>query len=98
MPALSMVITCRYQDLLWLSSCVIRLATIKDQKLCANSCSGSMADVPKDLVEEIKKLEEQFTIPTAKLKAITEHFVSELAKGITHRSVAHNLMLIFYKA
>jgi hexokinase len=50
------------------------------------------------LVEEIKKLEEQFTIPTAKLKAITEHFVSELAKGITHRSVAHNLMLIFYKA
>jgi hexokinase len=43
-----------------------------------------MADVPKDLVDEIKKLEEQFTVGPAKLKAITEHFVSELTKGTPH--------------
>lgn len=40
-----------------------------------------MADVPKDLLQEIKKLEQQFTVETAKLKQITEHFVSELEKG-----------------
>ena len=40
-----------------------------------------MADVPKDLLLEIKRLEELFTVDTAKLKAITEHFISELAKG-----------------
>lgn len=42
---------------------------------------GSMADIPKDLLQEIKKLEELFTVDTAKLKQITDHFVSELAKG-----------------
>lgn len=41
-----------------------------------------MADVPKDLLEEIKRLEEQFTVPAAKLKAITDHFVAELTKGM----------------
>ena len=40
-----------------------------------------MADVPKDLMQEIKRLEELFTVDTAKLKSITEHFVKELAKG-----------------
>jgi hexokinase len=40
-----------------------------------------MADVPKDLLAEINKLEEQFTVDTAKLKAITKHFVDELTKG-----------------
>lgn len=46
------------------------------------TCStGSMADVPKDLLQEIKRLEDLFTVDTAKLKAITDHFVSELAKG-----------------
>jgi hexokinase len=40
-----------------------------------------MADVPRDLAQEIKRLEELFTVPTAKLKSITEHFVSELTKG-----------------
>lgn len=44
--------------------------------------SGSMAAVPKDLLEEIQKLEVMFTIPTAKLKEITERFVSELEKGV----------------
>jgi hexokinase len=41
-----------------------------------------MADVPKDLLQEIKRLEEQFTVSSAKLKAITDHFVSELTKGM----------------
>lgn len=40
-----------------------------------------MADVPKDLLAEITKLEDMFTIDTAKLKQITTHFVSELEKG-----------------
>lgn len=40
-----------------------------------------MADVPKDLLQEIKRLEDLFTVPQAKLKEITKHFVSELAKG-----------------
>ena len=41
-----------------------------------------MADVPKDLQQEIKRLEELFTVDTAKLKGITTHFVSELTKGM----------------
>lgn len=41
-----------------------------------------MADVPKDLLQEIKKLEEAFTVDTATLKKITDHFVSELEKGV----------------
>lgn len=40
-----------------------------------------MADVPKDLLQEIKRLEEMFTIPKAKLKEITAQFVKELTKG-----------------
>ena len=40
-----------------------------------------MADVPKDLLAEIKTLEELFTVKTAKLKEITDHFISELDKG-----------------
>jgi hexokinase len=41
-----------------------------------------MADVPKDLLQEIKRLEEMFSVDTAKLKSITEHFVKELTKGV----------------
>lgn len=45
-----------------------------------------MADVPKDLMQEIKRLEEMFTVPKAKLKEITSHFVKELTRGIlVHR-------------
>ncbi len=40
-----------------------------------------MADVPKDLLQEIKRLEEMFIVPAEKLKSITTHFVSELEKG-----------------
>lgn len=42
-----------------------------------------MADMPKDLLQEIKKLEEQFTVDATKLKQITDHFVKELAKGLS---------------
>ncbi|KAK8088958.1 Hexokinase [Apiospora hydei] len=45
--------------------------------------TGSMADVPKDLLQEIKKLEEQFTVNSVTLKKITDHFVSELTKGLS---------------
>ncbi|EXK48241.1 hexokinase [Fusarium oxysporum f. sp. melonis 26406] len=47
------------------------------------SRKGSMADVPKDLADEIHKLEKLFTVEPAKLKEITDHFVSELAKGLS---------------
>ncbi len=42
-----------------------------------------MADVPKDLRQEIEHLEKLFAVETAKLKEITEHFVKELIKGLT---------------
>ena len=42
---------------------------------------GSLADAPKDLLNEIKQLEKLFSIDTAKLKEITERFVNELTKG-----------------
>ncbi|CAM1506940.1 Fc.00g065810.m01.CDS01 [Cosmosporella sp. VM-42] len=45
--------------------------------------AGSFADVPKDLLGEIKRLEQLFTVDTAKLKEITDHFVDELAKGLS---------------
>lgn len=47
-----------------------------------------MADVPKDLADEIHKLEKLLTVDSAKLKEITDHFVSELAKGKSRKSVA----------
>jgi hypothetical protein len=40
-----------------------------------------MTTVPKDLLQEITRLEEMFTVPAEKLKGITTHFVSELEKG-----------------
>lgn len=48
-----------------------------------NNALGSTTEIPKDLLQEIRNLEEIFTVPTDKLKAITEHFISELAKGLT---------------
>ena len=39
--------------------------------------------MPKDLLEQIADLEKLFTVPTEKLMTITDHFVSELEKGIT---------------
>ena len=43
--------------------------------------SGSMADVPKDLLSQINRLEELFTIPTETLKKVTDDFVKELYQG-----------------
>jgi hypothetical protein len=43
--------------------------------------AGSKMDIPKDLLEQIQYLEELFTVDTKKLKEISNHFVSELAKG-----------------
>ena len=40
-----------------------------------------MADVPEDLLTQIKYLEKIFTVDRATLKKITSHFVSELRKG-----------------
>lgn len=40
-----------------------------------------MADVPKDLLDQINELERLFTVDREKLKQITEHFVSELKRG-----------------
>ncbi|AEO66147.1 uncharacterized protein THITE_2114033 [Thermothielavioides terrestris NRRL 8126] len=45
--------------------------------------TGSLVDAPKDLLKEIKVLEELFTVDTAKLKQITDHFVNELTKGLS---------------
>lgn len=53
-----------------------------------DTMTGSMADVPKDLADEIHKLEKIFNVDTAKLKEVTDHFVSELAKGKYKESVA----------
>ena len=44
--------------------------------------SGSLADVPKDLLSQIKELERQFTVDQTKLKQITDRFVSELERGM----------------
>ena len=41
-----------------------------------------MADVPKSLLEEIQNLENIFTVDAARLKKITDHFVSELQAGL----------------
>lgn len=58
------------------------LATRETCLLLTNTGSpGSIQDVAKDLVTEIEQLEQMFTVDTAKLKEITDHFVSELAKG-----------------
>ena len=42
---------------------------------------GSLHDVPKDLLDQIRHLEELFTVDTQKLKFITERFIQELTRG-----------------
>ena len=44
---------------------------------------GSFADVPKHLLEEISNLENLFIVSKEKLKEVTDHFVNELAKGLS---------------
>lgn len=43
---------------------------------------GSMADVPKDLLDQINKLEDLFIVDAQKLKEVTDQFVSELRRGL----------------
>lgn len=40
---------------------------------------------------QVKRLEDMFTVPTEKLKAITDRFVSELEKGKLYTSNAQNI-------
>jgi hexokinase len=40
-----------------------------------------MADVPKDLLNQIKEFEDVFTVDQQKLKEVVAHFVKELEKG-----------------
>lgn len=42
-----------------------------------------MADVPRDLLEQIAQFEQLLTVDQKKLKEITDHFVSELSKGLS---------------
>jgi len=51
-----------------------------------------MAHVPNSLLEEIKELENIFTVDQQKLKKITDHFVKELEKGIS-LSVLYRVVL-----
>ncbi|PYH88039.1 hexokinase hxk [Aspergillus ellipticus CBS 707.79] len=44
---------------------------------------GSMAEVPQDLLQQIKDFEDHFTVDTATLKKIVDHFVKELEKGLS---------------
>ena len=50
-----------------------------------------MADVPKDLLDQIKELERLFTVDKAKLKEVTNHFVKELEKGKSYRCLFHTI-------
>ena len=48
-----------------------------------------MADVPEDLLEQIKSLEKMFSVDQAKLKQVTDHFVKELARGRPAHDLNH---------
>lgn len=47
------------------------------------SREGSAANVPEDLSAQINELERVFTVDREKLKQITDHFVSELERGLS---------------
>jgi hexokinase len=48
------------------------------------SNTGSLLDeASKDIKDQIERLEDIFTVPTDKLKKITDHFMSELDKGLS---------------
>lgn len=40
-----------------------------------------MTDMPQNILEQVKHFEDIFTVDTAKLKQIVDHFVKELEKG-----------------
>jgi hexokinase len=45
--------------------------------------SGTLSDCPPDLLAQIQRLEELFAVPTDLLHKITNHFISELEKGLS---------------
>lgn len=53
--------------------------------------AGSKTDFPQDLLNQVKRLEDLFTVDTQTLKKITDHFVSELAKGMASESCHVNV-------
>ena len=53
-----------------------------------------MADVPDDLLEQIRYLEKIFTVDKAKLKEVTTQFVKELVKGKSSAISDRSLFLI----
>lgn len=58
----------------------------------SQNCLGSLADVPQNLLDEVKHFEQIFTVDTAKLKQVSDHFVKELEKGglsIAYQSGLH---------
>ena len=50
-----------------------------------------MADVPEDLLTQIKYLEKVFTVDQSTLKKITDHFVKELGQGSGFLTFAANV-------
>ena len=50
-----------------------------------------MADVPKDLLDQIKELERLFTVDQTKLREVTDHFVKELEKGKSWLRPVHRI-------
>ncbi|PWY69200.1 hexokinase hxk [Aspergillus sclerotioniger CBS 115572] len=48
-----------------------------------HSRKGSMADVPQNLLQQIKDFEEHFTVDRSTLKKIVDHFIKELEKGLS---------------
>ncbi|EEH38094.2 hexokinase [Paracoccidioides lutzii Pb01] len=48
-----------------------------------SSRKGSMAEMPTELLDQLKTLEELFTVDQAKLKKIVDHFIKELEKGLS---------------
>jgi hexokinase len=56
-----------------------------------------MESLPQPLREAVKVLEEQFTVSTEKLKTITDHFVSELEKGMVLYDPIRNVKMRIVK-
>lgn len=54
-----------------------------------------MADVPKDLLAQIKEFEDIFTVDKQKLKEVVAHFVKELEKGKYHAFTRSTATTIF---
>jgi hexokinase len=62
---------------MYLAFLLIASATVAD------SVTDTMAELPKELLGEFKRLEELFTVTPTKLKDIARHFTLELGKGIS---------------